>query len=152
MGVKEYHRVQPPIVDYRKSGKSYYTAVCDCCGRTFYPQKAHAKYCCGPCNQEAFNKQRKATGGRVATGKAKAKKTKPKPAPKLAAAVEKPGYYAPMDADGVEEFLTVYELDCKGYAHALRTLKIGGKNTHFKRFTVTRLTESDYSVQDLETA
>ncbi len=68
MGVIEFHRVNQPIIDYRNSGKSYYTAVCELkgCGRTFYPLKSHAKFCCIQCQQKAWLKEFK-QGGQVSS-------------------------------------------------------------------------------------
>lgn len=55
MAIKK--RIVPPpkeIKDYRNQPGLYYEAVCDQCGRTYYPKRPTSKYCSKVCSQQAY--------------------------------------------------------------------------------------------------
>jgi uncharacterized OB-fold protein len=43
------------VKDYRNEGGVFYEAICDQCGRKFFPKRSTAKYCCKQCGIEARN-------------------------------------------------------------------------------------------------
>lgn len=49
MAILEYHPPKTKLLDKRNENGGYYTAKCENCGTTFYPQRSNAKYCTANC-------------------------------------------------------------------------------------------------------
>lgn len=51
MGILKYIPPIKEIIDNRNDKGDYYEALCDVCGKKFYPKRASAKYCNANCKQ-----------------------------------------------------------------------------------------------------
>jgi len=49
MPILQYHPPKKKLLDKRKDDGGYYTAKCENCGTTFYPERSNAKYCSPNC-------------------------------------------------------------------------------------------------------
>ena len=49
MPILQYHPPKKKLLDKRKAEGGYYTAECENCGSTFYPERSNAKYCSPNC-------------------------------------------------------------------------------------------------------
>src|SRR6476661_4954425 len=52
MAIMKRYVPEPEVKDWRESGGTYYEAICEQCGRIFYPKRSTAKYCSRICNDE----------------------------------------------------------------------------------------------------
>lgn len=53
MPIISYTPAKKEVIDWRKSGHGYYTALCDRCGAKFWPNRRTAKYCSSNCSAVA---------------------------------------------------------------------------------------------------
>jgi uncharacterized Zn finger protein (UPF0148 family) len=66
MAIVNYIPKKIAVLDKRNANGGYYEAVCDNCGRTFFPKSRKARFCCSDCRNNNYvklhptkNKQKK---------------------------------------------------------------------------------------------
>ena len=57
MAILNYIPKKTTVLDKRDADGGYYEAVCDNCGRTFYPKSSKAKFCCTDCRNKDYVKR-----------------------------------------------------------------------------------------------
>jgi len=54
MAILKYIPKKTQIVDHRNSEGGYFVAICDVCGREYYPKRSTSKYCSASCGMTAY--------------------------------------------------------------------------------------------------
>lgn len=54
MAILKHIPKKTQIVDHRNSEGGYFVAICDVCGREYYPKRSTSKYCSASCGMTAY--------------------------------------------------------------------------------------------------